>query len=35
MLSSVALFTGQREAEWGEFLGDCGKYEAELLAHTS
>jgi hypothetical protein len=25
-----ALFTEQREAEWGEFLADCGKYEAEL-----
>jgi hypothetical protein len=25
-----ALFTEQREAEWGEFLGDCAKYEAEL-----
>jgi hypothetical protein len=25
-----AMFTGQREAEWGEFLSDCGKYEAEL-----
>jgi hypothetical protein len=24
------LFTEQREAEWGEFLGDCNKYEAEL-----
>ena len=24
------LFTEQREAEWGEFLGDCDKYEAEL-----
>ena len=25
-----ALFTAQREAEWGEFLSDCGKYETEL-----
>jgi hypothetical protein len=25
-----ALFTEQREAEWAEFLADCGKYEAEL-----
>jgi hypothetical protein len=25
-----ALFTAEREAEWGEFLADCGKYEAEL-----
>jgi hypothetical protein len=24
------LFTAEREAEWGEFLSDCGKYEAEL-----
>jgi len=24
------LFTVEREAEWGEFLSDCGKYEAEL-----
>jgi hypothetical protein len=25
-----ALFTAQREAEWGEFLSDCGKDETEL-----
>ena len=25
-----ALFTEQREAEWTEFLADCGKYETEL-----
>jgi len=25
-----ALFTEQREAEWAEFLADCGKYEKEL-----
>src|SRR5215470_9018497 len=25
-----ALFTAQREAEWGEFLSDCGKHETEL-----
>src|SRR5438034_9140696 len=25
-----ALFTAQREAEWGEVVSDCGKYEAEL-----
>jgi len=25
-----ALFTAAREAEWAEFLADCGKYEAEL-----
>jgi len=24
------LFTAEREAEWGEFMSDCGKYEAEL-----
>jgi hypothetical protein len=24
------LFTEQREAEWAEFISDCGKYEAEL-----
>ncbi|MDR2988017.1 MAG: chromate resistance protein ChrB [Nocardiopsaceae bacterium] len=24
------LFTAQREAEWGEFLRECAKYEAEL-----
>ena len=30
-----ALFTGQREAEWGEFLSDCGKYEAELAAEVA
>jgi hypothetical protein len=24
------LFTAQREAEWAEFVSDCGKYEAEL-----
>jgi hypothetical protein len=29
-----ALFTGQREAEWGEFLGDCAKYEAELAGEV-
>ena len=26
------LFTAQREAEWGEFLSDCGKYQAELAS---
>jgi hypothetical protein len=25
-----SLFTEQREAEWAEFLADCGKYEREL-----
>ena len=30
-----ALFTAQREAEWGEFLSDCGKYEAELAGEVA
>ena len=30
-----ALFTEQREAEWAEFLGDCGKYEAELAGEVA
>lgn len=25
-----AMFTGARQADWAEFLADCGKYEAEL-----
>ncbi|WP_280762396.1 Chromate resistance protein ChrB [Prescottella agglutinans] len=25
-----AMFTEAREADWAEFLADCGKYEAEL-----
>jgi hypothetical protein len=29
-----ALFTAQREAEWGEFLSDCGKYETELVGEV-
>lgn len=29
-ISLEELFTAQREAEWGEFVSDCGKYEAEL-----
>jgi hypothetical protein len=29
-----ALFTAQREAEWGEFLSDCGKYQAELASEV-
>jgi hypothetical protein len=29
------LFTAQREAEWGEFVGDCGKYEAELAGEVA
>jgi hypothetical protein len=24
------LFTASREEEWGEFIGECAKYEAEL-----
>ena len=28
------LFTAQREAEWGEFLSDCGKYETELASEV-
>jgi len=30
-----ALFTEQREAEWTEFLADCGKYEAELAGEVA
>ena len=30
-----ALFTEQREAEWAEFLSDCGKYEAELAGEVT
>jgi hypothetical protein len=29
------LFTAQREAEWDEFLSDCGKYEAELAGEVA
>jgi hypothetical protein len=29
------LFTAQREAEWGEFLADCGKYETELAGEIA
>jgi hypothetical protein len=29
-----ALFTAQREAEWGEFLSDCSKYETELAGEV-
>jgi len=29
------LFTAQREAEWGEFLSDCGKYETELAGEVA
>lgn len=25
-----ALFTAERDEEWTEFLGDCGKFEAEI-----
>jgi Protein ChrB, N-terminal len=30
-----ALFTAQREAEWGEFLSECGKYETELAGEIA
>jgi len=30
-----ALFTAQREAEWAEFVADCGKYEAELAGEVA
>src|SRR6516165_6077820 len=30
-----ALFTAQREAEWVEFLSDCGKYETELAGEIA
>jgi len=30
-----ALFTEQREAEWAEVLGDCGKYEVELAGEVA
>ena len=30
-----ALFTAQREAEWAEFLSDCGKYETELAGEIA
>jgi len=26
----MALFTAERQAEWGEFLADCGKFDAEI-----
>ena len=29
------LFTAQREAEWDEFLSDCGKYETELATEVA
>jgi ChrB-like protein len=29
------LFTAQREAEWGEFLSDCGKCQAELVGEVT
>ena len=29
------LFTAEREAEWGEFLPDCGKYETELAGEVA
>jgi hypothetical protein len=30
-----ALFTVQREAEWAEFVSDCGKYETELAGEVA
>jgi hypothetical protein len=30
-----ALFTEQREAEWAEFVADCGKYETELASEVA
>jgi ChrB-like protein len=29
------LFTEQREAEWAEFITDCGKYDAELAGEVA
>jgi ChrB-like protein len=29
------LFTAQREAEWAEFISDCGKYDAELAGEVA
>ncbi len=29
------LFTKQREAEWTEFISDCGKYESELAGEIA
>src|SRR5262249_23190072 len=31
----ATLFTTQREAEWAEFISDCGKYEAELAGEIA
>jgi len=30
-----ALFTAEREEEWGEFLAECDKYEAELASEVA
>jgi hypothetical protein len=30
-----ALFSAQREAEWAEFIADCGKYDAELAGEVA
>jgi hypothetical protein len=35
MAQLETLFTAQREAEWGEFLSDCGKYETELAGEIA
>src|SRR5690349_19120625 len=32
---TAQLFTAQREAEWGEFVSDCGKYETELAGEIA
>jgi hypothetical protein len=29
------LFTAQHDAEWAEFIADCGKYEAELAGEVA
>ncbi|HKN50388.1 MAG TPA: Chromate resistance protein ChrB [Actinomycetota bacterium] len=30
-----ALFTAEREEEWGEFLAECDKYEVELASEVA
>lgn len=34
-LITYRLPAGQREAEWAEFVSDCGKYEAELAGEAA
>jgi hypothetical protein len=29
------LFTGEREEEWGEFVSECGKFEAEVAGEIA